>query len=171
MSFFLTFLIWSVFIFFKVLIFHSYYRNSTQECFKAAWSSHKSVHVKAQLSSIATGDQNSDLISQGWLYCVKKGQARTLKLPHFDWIGFVTKISSNCYLLIRCNVFILLLFSYIFLRFCRPLKQYPISTKRVVPAEIEKPDWAIDVSAVTFCDLNLFFCCTSISLLAKLNSS
>jgi methionyl aminopeptidase len=26
----------------------------------------------------------------------------------------------------------------------RPLKQYPISTKRVVPAEIEKPDWAID---------------------------
>jgi methionyl aminopeptidase len=82
----------------------------TQECFKAAWSSHKSVHVKAQLSSI--GDQNSDLISQGWLYCVKKGQARTPKLPHFDWTG--------------------------------PLKQYPISTKRVVPAEIEKPDWAID---------------------------
>jgi hypothetical protein len=30
----------------------------------------------------------------------------------------------------------------------RPLKQYPISTKRVVPAEIEKPDWAIDVSAL-----------------------
>lgn len=33
-----------------------------------------------------------------------------------------------------------------FLRLCRPLKQYLISPKRSVPAEIEKPDWAIDVS-------------------------
>ncbi|RID61331.1 hypothetical protein BRARA_E00488 [Brassica rapa] len=89
----------------------------TQDCFKAAWSSHKSVHVKAQLSSIANslpGDQNSDLVSQGWLYCVRRGQGRTHKLPHFDWTG--------------------------------PLKQYLISPKRSVPAEIEKPDWAIDVS-------------------------
>ncbi|XP_048636400.1 methionine aminopeptidase 1A [Brassica napus] len=87
----------------------------TQDCFKAAWSSHKSVHVKAQLSSIANslpGDQNSDLVSQGWLYCVRRGQGRTHKLPHFDWTG--------------------------------PLKQYLISPKRFVPAEIEKPDWAID---------------------------
>ncbi|KAG2326220.1 hypothetical protein Bca52824_008948 [Brassica carinata] len=83
----------------------------TQDCFKAAWSSHKSVHVKAQLSSIP-GDQNSDLVSQGWLYCVRRGQGRTPKLPHFDWTG--------------------------------PLKQYLISPKRFVPAEIEKPDWAID---------------------------
>lgn len=132
--------------------------NSTQECFKAAWSSHKSVHVKAQLSSVAKslpGDQNSDLISQGWLYCVKRGQARTPKLPYFDWTGFVTKI-SQCYLLIRYCVmflffyFILILDFLYLLALCRPLKQYPISTKRVVPAEIEKPDWAIDVSAHHF---------------------
>lgn len=38
-------------------------------------------------------------------------------------------------------------FDFLFLLvLCRPLKQYPISTKRVVPAEIDKLDWAIDVS-------------------------
>lgn len=69
--------------------------------------------MKAQLSSITKslpGDQNSDLISQGWLYCVKRGQARTPKLPYFDWTGFVIKI-SQCYFVdyISCNFFILLL--------------------------------------------------------------
>lgn len=64
--------------------------NSTQDCFKASWSTHKSVHLKAKLSLIGTGtsgEQNSDLVSEGWLYCLKKGQARTPKLPHFDWTG------------------------------------------------------------------------------------
>lgn len=154
---------------FLVFLFFPFCGNSTQDCFKAAWSSHKSVHVKAQLSSIANslpGDQNSDLISQGWLYCVKKGQARTAKLPHFDWTGFVTKSSSNVILCFLCSSFWYKSnhnsYIHMFIRYCvlfmllslfalcRPLKQYPISTKRFVPAEIEKPDWAIDVSHCDF---------------------
>lgn len=138
--------------------------NSTQDCFKAAWSSHKSVHVKAQLSSIANslpGDQNSDLVSQGWLYCVRRGQGRTHKLPHFDWTGLV----SSCVILFQDRIWLwgIQVKNHIFCCFlCRPLKQYLISPKRFVPAEIEKPDWAIDVSPY------LFFSCTSISL-AKLD--
>lgn len=116
------FLIWRVFFIFKVLIFHSY-GISTQECFKAAWSSHKAVHVKAQLSSIAKslpGDQNSDLISQGWLYCIKKGQARTPKLPHFDWTGFVTKISHSVILFMLFSVFMLIRYkmNHMLIRYC-----------------------------------------------------
>ncbi|KAJ4877959.1 hypothetical protein Rs2_42977 [Raphanus sativus] len=69
------------------------------------------IHLSSIVNSLP-GDQNPDLVSQGWLYCVRRGQGRTHKLPHFDWTG--------------------------------PLKQYLISPKRIVPAEIEKPDWAID---------------------------
>lgn len=64
--------------------------NSSQDCFKASWSLHKSVHLKAKLSSLGTGipdEQNSESVSDGWLYCLKKGQARTPKIPHFDWTG------------------------------------------------------------------------------------
>ncbi|XP_044491727.1 methionine aminopeptidase 1A-like [Mangifera indica] len=58
----------------------------TQDCFKASWSSHKSVHLKAKL--LGTGAAGgSDRASEGWLYCVKKGQGRTPQLPHFDWTG------------------------------------------------------------------------------------
>ncbi|GMY23190.1 methionine aminopeptidase 1A isoform X1 [Fagus crenata] len=87
----------------------------TQDCFKASWSSHKSVHLTAKLSSLGTGtprEQNSDLLNEGWLYCLKKGQARTPKLPHFDWTG--------------------------------TLRPDPISSRRTVPAHIELPDWAVD---------------------------
>jgi hypothetical protein len=56
--------------------------DSSQECFKSSWSSHKSVHLKAKL-----GTQNSDSLGEGWLYCSKRGQGRTPKLPHFDWTG------------------------------------------------------------------------------------
>ncbi|XP_050282090.1 methionine aminopeptidase 1A-like [Quercus robur] len=87
----------------------------TQDCFKASWSSHKAVHLKAKLSSLGTGtphEQNSDLHNEGWLYCLKKGQARTPKLPHFDWTG--------------------------------ELRPYAISRRRAVPAHIELPDWAAD---------------------------
>ncbi|XP_057807372.1 methionine aminopeptidase 1A-like isoform X2 [Salvia miltiorrhiza] len=87
----------------------------SQECFKASWSSHKSVHSNAKSSSPApenSSEQNSGLRNDGWLYCLRKGQARTPKLPHFDWTG--------------------------------PLRPYPISQKRIVPAHIEQPDWAID---------------------------
>lgn len=71
--------------------------NSTQDCFKASWSSHKSVHLKAKLSILGAGtlgEQNSDVVNEGWLYCLKKGQARTPKLPHFDWTGYISRISS-----------------------------------------------------------------------------
>ncbi|GAU25667.1 hypothetical protein TSUD_265940 [Trifolium subterraneum] len=57
----------------------------SQECFKSSWSSHKSVHLKAKLSSVGT--QNSDSLGEGWLYCSKRGQGRTPKLPYFDWTG------------------------------------------------------------------------------------
>jgi len=59
--------------------------DSSQECFKSSWSSHKSVHLKAKVSSVGT--QNSDSLGEGWLYCVKRGQGRTPKLPYFDWTG------------------------------------------------------------------------------------
>ncbi|XP_038877769.1 methionine aminopeptidase 1A [Benincasa hispida] len=87
----------------------------SQDCFKASWSTHKSVHLKAKLSLIGTGnsgEQNSDLASEGWLYCLKKGQARTPKLPHFDWTG--------------------------------TLRPYPISSRHDVPPHIDRPDWADD---------------------------
>lgn len=64
---------------------------STQDCFKASWSSHKSVHLKAKLSSPGTvtpTEQNSSSPVEEWLYCMKKGQARTPKIPYFDWTGY-----------------------------------------------------------------------------------
>ncbi|KAI3787377.1 hypothetical protein L1987_41808 [Smallanthus sonchifolius] len=87
----------------------------TQDCFKASWSSHKSVHLKANLSSIGSNapwENNVASQSDGWLYCLRKGQSRTMQIPHFDWTG--------------------------------PLRPYPISKKRLVPAGIELPDWAVD---------------------------
>ena len=81
--------------------------TSTQECFKVSWSSHKSVHLKAKLSVIGTGilgEQNSASLSDGWLYCLKKGQARTPKLPHFDWTGYHFSISdSRLYFIAFCD--------------------------------------------------------------------
>ncbi|CAI0560486.1 unnamed protein product [Linum tenue] len=60
----------------------------TQDCFKASWSTHKSVHLKAKLSSIGTGtDDVKSNLPEGWLYCLRKGQGRTSKLPQFDWTG------------------------------------------------------------------------------------
>ncbi|KAK7260193.1 hypothetical protein RIF29_26031 [Crotalaria pallida] len=88
----------------------------TQECFKSSWSSHKSVHLKAKLSSSlatgAPGEQNTDSLGEGWLYCTRRGQGRTPKFPHFDWTG--------------------------------TLRPYPISSTRTVPTHIDKPDWADD---------------------------
>ncbi|CAI9292278.1 unnamed protein product [Lactuca saligna] len=87
----------------------------TQDCFKASWSSHKSVHLKAKLSSVGASNPwelNIASPSDGWLYCIRKGQSRTAQIPHFDWTG--------------------------------PLRPYPISKKRVIPAGIELPDWAVD---------------------------
>lgn len=44
----------------------------TQECFKAAWAEHKQVHTPA---------------ADAWLYCTKRGKARSAKLPDFAWTG------------------------------------------------------------------------------------
>ncbi|KAL8254044.1 hypothetical protein R6Q59_032265 [Mikania micrantha] len=87
----------------------------TQDCFKASWSSHKSVHLKAKLSSIGSNapwENNIASPSDGWLYCLRKGQSRPAQTPHFDWTG--------------------------------PLRPYPISKKRAIPSGIELPDWAVD---------------------------
>jgi len=87
----------------------------SQDCFKATWSSHKSVHTEARLPALRADspeEQISAALSRGWLYCLKKGQSRTSRLPYFDWLG--------------------------------PLRPYPISSKRLVPDSISKPDWASD---------------------------
>lgn len=51
----------------------------SQDCFRASWTSHKAVHLKAKLSSSVS--------DEGWQYCLRKGQSRTQKLPYFDWTG------------------------------------------------------------------------------------
>jgi methionyl aminopeptidase len=83
----------------------------TQECFKASWSVHKSVHTKL-VSGTHVSSISSEKSQSGWLYCLKKGQMRSSRLPHFEWTG--------------------------------PLRPYPISMMRMVPDDIEKPDWALD---------------------------
>ncbi|XP_071931398.1 methionine aminopeptidase 1A isoform X2 [Coffea arabica] len=60
----------------------------TQDCFKASWGSHKSIHLKAKLLELSPGnEQDATSPASSWLYCLKKGQARTLKMPNFDWTG------------------------------------------------------------------------------------
>ncbi|KAI4369799.1 hypothetical protein MLD38_018203 [Melastoma candidum] len=60
----------------------------TQECFKKSWSSHRLVHSKPKASLISNStERNPDSLGEGWLYCLKKGQARTPTPPHFDWTG------------------------------------------------------------------------------------
>ena len=39
----------------------------------------------------------------------------------------------------------------------RPLQPYPISSKRIVPDQIDKPDWADDVSYLTSSYLNALY--------------
>nr|XP_018685169.1 PREDICTED: methionine aminopeptidase 1A-like isoform X1 [Musa acuminata subsp. malaccensis]XP_018685170.1 PREDICTED: methionine aminopeptidase 1A-like isoform X1 [Musa acuminata subsp. malaccensis]XP_018685171.1 PREDICTED: methionine aminopeptidase 1A-like isoform X1 [Musa acuminata subsp. malaccensis] len=57
----------------------------TQDCFKISWSSHKLVHPKSKLANVRSAHSEQSL--DGWLYCLKNGQARTSKLPHFGWTG------------------------------------------------------------------------------------
>ena len=42
------------------------------------------MHTKAK------EEENRDGSSEGWLYCVRRGQGRTPKLPHFDWTGYIS---------------------------------------------------------------------------------
>lgn len=64
--------------------------TSSQDCFKVSWSSHKSVHSKSISSSapVNPGEQNAASQNDGWLYCLRKGNARSHELPHFDWSGY-----------------------------------------------------------------------------------
>lgn len=38
----------------------------------------------------AKEEENSDGSREGWLYCAKRGQSRSPKLPHFDWTGYIS---------------------------------------------------------------------------------
>ncbi|KAM3375448.1 hypothetical protein P3S68_014162 [Capsicum galapagoense] len=91
-------------------------RNIQQDCFKASWSSHKSIHLKGKLSSLATEtptEQNASSPSDSWKYCLRKGQDQTSKILHFNLTG--------------------------------TLRPYPISKKRVVYLLILiRPEWAND---------------------------
>lgn len=72
--------------------------NSTQECFKASWNSHKPVHLKAKSSELGTDTPDNE----GWLYCLKKGQTRIAKLPYFDWTGYVFIIFVCPFIHVNC---------------------------------------------------------------------
>ncbi|CAM6128628.1 unnamed protein product [Calypogeia fissa] len=93
----------------------------SQDCFKAAWSSHKSVHSEASqnafqaLVSASAKDEISEFFSEGWLYCIHKGQRRSARMPTWEWTG--------------------------------PLRPYPISPRRLVPDNIPRPEWASDGTA------------------------
>lgn len=66
-----------------LMLSYSSIAYSTQDCFKEAWSSHKSVHIKLDALTLQQ-------TPEGWQYCLKKGRTRTSQLPRFDWTGYVT---------------------------------------------------------------------------------
>ncbi|KAJ8447330.1 hypothetical protein Cgig2_013107 [Carnegiea gigantea] len=77
---------WYFYFYFNFLLTKGMSTKSSQDCFKASWSSHKSVHLKAKASLLET-DVARDKNTEGWLYCLRKGQARTSTQPHFEWTG------------------------------------------------------------------------------------
>jgi hypothetical protein len=72
---------------FVVVVVVVFYYDSTQECFKASWSAHKSVHTKST-SGTDVSSISSEKSQSGWLYCLKKGQMRSSRLPNFEWTGY-----------------------------------------------------------------------------------
>lgn len=70
----------------EVFCFRELSACSTQDCFRTSWSSHKLVHPKSKLANVRSA--HSEQSQDGWLYCLKSGQARTSKLPHFGWTGY-----------------------------------------------------------------------------------
>ena len=46
----------------------------SQDCFKAAWSTHKQAHKPA-------GGKDA------WMYCIRRGQGRSTVMPRFGWTG------------------------------------------------------------------------------------
>ncbi|BBN18877.1 methionyl aminopeptidase [Marchantia polymorpha subsp. ruderalis] len=90
----------------------------SQDCFKAAWGSHKVVHAESKRAVIRADnpqDQIAEALSRGWLYCLQKGQHRSGRAPNFDWTG--------------------------------DLRPYPISARRFVPENIPRPEWASNGNA------------------------
>lgn len=59
------------------------------------------MHLKAKPSEPGTGTPDNE----GWLYCLKKGQARTPKLPYFDWTGYISMCFSPFYFILICQIF------------------------------------------------------------------
>ncbi|KAG9136065.1 hypothetical protein Leryth_025924 [Lithospermum erythrorhizon] len=52
------------------------------------WELTNPVHVRLRVTlCFGLGEQNGSSPNDGWLYCLRKGQARTANLPHFDWTG------------------------------------------------------------------------------------
>ncbi|EFN52273.1 hypothetical protein CHLNCDRAFT_54612 [Chlorella variabilis] len=45
----------------------------SQECFKASWAEHKKLHKPSA--------------TEGWHYCTRRGQGRSLNMPDFKWTG------------------------------------------------------------------------------------
>jgi methionyl aminopeptidase len=45
----------------------------SQDCFKASWAEHKKLHKPST--------------SEGWHYCTRRGQGRSLNIPEFKWTG------------------------------------------------------------------------------------
>ncbi|CAA3006559.1 methionine aminopeptidase 1A [Olea europaea subsp. europaea] len=63
--------------------------GSDEDCFKVYWSSHMSVHSKSISSSalVNPDEQNATSQNDGLLYCLRKGNAGSHELPHFNWTG------------------------------------------------------------------------------------
>jgi hypothetical protein len=68
----------------------------SQDCFKAAWSNHKSVHSEVSeraLQALVSGSGDgpvSEFLSQGWLFCLHNGQRRSGRMPVWDWTGILS---------------------------------------------------------------------------------
>jgi methionyl aminopeptidase len=45
----------------------------SQECFKGSWTEHKKLHKPSAI--------------EGWHYCTRRGQGRSLNMPDFKWTG------------------------------------------------------------------------------------
>ncbi|KAI7837907.1 hypothetical protein COHA_008288 [Chlorella ohadii] len=45
----------------------------SQECFKGSWTEHKKLHKPSA--------------TEGWHYCTRRGQGRSLNMPDFKWTG------------------------------------------------------------------------------------
>ncbi|XP_002977126.2 methionine aminopeptidase 1A isoform X1 [Selaginella moellendorffii] len=59
----------------------------SQDCFRAAWSTHKVIHAGGLPEKSGSDQQVVEAMKQGWQYCLRKGSARASEIPFFDWTG------------------------------------------------------------------------------------